>query len=504
MFFGLTNSPATFQTMMNDIFRDLIVEGVICVYLDNILIYTRTQEEHSQVTCMVLECLCQHQLYLKPEKCKFKQTKVEYLSLIISHGTAEMDPIKVARVAEWPEPRNKKEVQAFLGFVNFYQRFIQDFSHHARPLFDLTVKDTAWWWEPPQQAAFDALKHSVTSKPVLLFPNNDSPFRVEADSSDFATGAVLSQQSKEDGKWHPVAFYSKSLNAVERNYEIHDKEMLAIIWSFEEWRHFLEGARHKFEVWTDHKNLEYFCSAKKLNRCQARWSLYLANFDFSLHHKPGQSMGKPDALSRRADHGTGAGDNDNIVLLKPELFAICALEGIGAQEDAVAQAAQALQARQASGVKLVHADEWGLQDGLLTFRGSIYVPNIPELRLRQLHPVFNVVKLFPAPEDPIPGRRPKPPPPPVLVNDEEEYEVEEILDSRVFRGKLQFKVKWKRDGIEDISWEPQANVHAPGLVWNFYHRHPNAPKAIRGIYSISPADQAIRDFFYPVHQGAAS
>ncbi|KAG5329310.1 hypothetical protein C0989_009919, partial [Termitomyces sp. Mn162] len=116
-------------------------------------------------------------------------------------------------------------------------------------------KDTAWWWEPPQQAAFDALKQSVTSKPVLLFPNNDSPFHVEADSSDFATGAVLFQQSKEDGKWHLVAFYSKSLNAVEWNYEIYDKEMLAIIWSFEEWRHFLEGAQHKFEVWTDYKNL---------------------------------------------------------------------------------------------------------------------------------------------------------------------------------------------------------------------------------------------------------
>ncbi|KAG5720914.1 hypothetical protein E4T56_gene397 [Termitomyces sp. T112] len=190
------------------------------------------------------------------------------------------------------------------------------------------VKDTAWQWKPPQQAAFDALKQSVTSKPVLLFPNDDSPFYVEADGSDFATGAVLSQQLKEDGKWHPVAFYSKSLNAVGRNYEIHDKEMLAIIWSLEEWQHFLEGAWHKFEVWTDHKNLEYFHSTKKLNQHQAWWSLYLANFDFSLHHKPGWSMGKPDALSRRADHGTGAGDNYNIVLLKPELFAICVLEGI--------------------------------------------------------------------------------------------------------------------------------------------------------------------------------
>ena len=116
-----------------------------------------------------------------------------------------------------------------------------------------------------QHSRQDALKQAVTSKPVLLFPDDNSPFHVEADSSDFTTRAILSQQSRGDGKWHPVALYSKSLNTVEQNYEIHDKEMLAIIWSFEKWQHFLEGARHKFEVWTDHKNLEYFWMAKKLN-----------------------------------------------------------------------------------------------------------------------------------------------------------------------------------------------------------------------------------------------
>ncbi|KAG5732436.1 hypothetical protein E4T56_gene8388 [Termitomyces sp. T112] len=166
---------------------------------------------------------------LMPEQCEFEQIKVEYLGLVILHGIAEMDPIKVAGVVEWPELRNKKEVQAFLGFVNFYQKFIQDFSHHACPIFNLIVKDAAWQWESLQQTAFGALKQAVTSKPVLLFPDDDSLFCVEADSSDFATGAVLSQQSKEDGKWHLVAFYSKSLNAVEWNYEIHEKEMLAII-----------------------------------------------------------------------------------------------------------------------------------------------------------------------------------------------------------------------------------------------------------------------------------
>ncbi|KAG5735103.1 hypothetical protein E4T56_gene20497 [Termitomyces sp. T112] len=251
MFFGLTNSPTTFQTMMNNIFWDLIAEGIW------------------------YHLLCPGTPLLAPALPQAGEV------------TAEMDPVKVAGMAEWLEPKNKKKVQAFLGFANFYWRFIQDFSHHAHPLFDLTGKDVPWSWGLLEQTAFDTLKCTVTSRPVLLFSDDNSSFQVEANCSDFATGAMLSQQSLEDGKWHPVAFYSKSLNAVEWNYKIHDKEMLAIIQSFEKWQHILEGAQHKFEVWADHKNLKYFQTAKKLNCQQAWWSLYLANFDFSLHHKPG-------------------------------------------------------------------------------------------------------------------------------------------------------------------------------------------------------------------------
>jgi len=156
---------------------------------------------------------------------------------------------------------------------------------------------------------------AVTTALILASPQDSEPFRIEADSSDFASGAVLSQQLPGEDKWHPVAFYSKSLSPVERNYEIHDKEMLTIIRALEEWRHFLEGAQHLVEIWTDHKNLEYFMIAKKLNRRQARWSLYLACFDFKLVHHPGRFMGKPDALSRRPDHSKGTSDNEDIVLL---------------------------------------------------------------------------------------------------------------------------------------------------------------------------------------------
>ncbi|ESK83866.1 mary1-like reverse transcriptase, partial [Moniliophthora roreri MCA 2997] len=287
-----------------------------------------TKEEHDRVLALVLECLREHKLYLCVEKCEFIKEHIEYLGVIISHNKVEMDPVKVAGVAEWPVPTEKSEVQSFLGFTNFYRRFIADFSHFAHPLFCLTHNDVKWEWGKAEQDAFDTIKGFITSTPVLILPDSSKPYRIEADSSDFATGAVLSQQSAKDRKWHPVAFYSKSLNAVECNYEIHNKEMLAIIRALETWHHFLEGSPHSFEVWTDHKNLEYFCTAQKLNCCQACWSLYLSHFDFTLHHRPGHSMGKPDALSRRADHGKGEHDNEDIVLLDPKLFHICALEAV--------------------------------------------------------------------------------------------------------------------------------------------------------------------------------
>jgi hypothetical protein len=320
MYFSLTNSPAIFQTMMNGIFQDLITKGIVSVYLDDILIFTHSLEEHCWITCLVLDRMCKHKLYLWPEKCKFEKTRIEYLGIIISHNKVEIDSVKIAGVADWPTPSNKKEVQSFVSFVNFYQCFIPGFSHHAHTLFDLTMKDIRFIRGLPQEDSFMKLKELITSAPVLILLNDDLPFRLKADGSSIATGTVLSQQNVDNKLWHPIAFLSKALKLVERNYEIHDTKMLAIILGLEEWRHYLEGTRHPIEIWTDHKNLEYFQVAQKLNHQQAHWSLYLLCSSFMLHHKPGQSMGKPNALSRWADHGSGQGDNDNLTLLAPELF----------------------------------------------------------------------------------------------------------------------------------------------------------------------------------------
>jgi len=234
MFFGMTNSLATPQTMMNDIFRDLIAKGIMVVYLDNILIFTKTEEEHAKAIRWVLQVLQDNKLFLRPEKCEFCKEQIKYLGLGISENKVSIDPVKITEVQEWPTLENKTDVQAFLGFVNFYQRFIQDLSAKARPLFDLTHSEQVWTWSGKKQMAFKDLKTAVTTAPVLMFPQESDPFWVEADSSDFAIGAVLSQQSITDGKWHPMAFYSKSLSSVEQNYKIHDKEMLAIIHVLEE------------------------------------------------------------------------------------------------------------------------------------------------------------------------------------------------------------------------------------------------------------------------------
>ena len=158
-----------------------------------------------------MELLQKHGLSLKPEKCEFEKTSIEYLGVVVSHDSVKMDPAKVAGVSEWPTPSNKKEVQSFLGFTNFYRRFIEGFSHIARPLFSLTKGDSVFKWSFEEKLAFNTLKDKITSAPILALPDNSRPYCVESDSSDFAMGAVLSQKNPEDDKWHPITFLSKSV-----------------------------------------------------------------------------------------------------------------------------------------------------------------------------------------------------------------------------------------------------------------------------------------------------
>jgi len=269
MFFGMTNSPATFQAIMNEILRDLINEGKVAAFVDDVLVGTETKEGHDEIVEEILRRLEENNLYIKLEKCVWKVRKIGFLGVVIGPNGIEMEEEKVDRVLSWLEPKNVKDVRKFLGLANYYRRFIKDFAQVARPINVLMRKDVKWQWEVEQQKAFDKLKRVFTIKPVLVVLDLDKEFRVEAGTSNYTTGGVLSMKCL-DEMWRLVAFISKSLSDTERNYEIHDKEMLAVVRCLEVWRHFLEGAAIKFEIWTNHKNLKYFMKVQKLNRRQAR------------------------------------------------------------------------------------------------------------------------------------------------------------------------------------------------------------------------------------------
>ncbi|THH07173.1 hypothetical protein EW145_g3557 [Phellinidium pouzarii] len=395
MTFGLCNAPSTFQNMMNDIFYDLITKGVVIIYIDDILIFTEMMEENDEVVEEVLRRLLENDLFLKPEKCEFGQMSVEFLGIRIGNGEIQMVEEKVQGVKDWPVPTKLKEVESFLGFANFYRRFIKDFSKIAQPLNLLKKKDQAWTWGKEQQQAFDELKQRFCDEPVIVIPNPKRELRIEADASDYATGAVLSMKC-EDDKWRPCAYLSKSLNDVERNYDIHDKELLAIIRALEAWRHHLEGATHPFEIWSDHQNLQYFMTAKKLNRRQARWSLFLSRFNFTIIHKPGSSMSKVDLLSRRVDHKEGVeDDNKDVILLKPELFHINAtrqghvlingeeqnlLKRIRKSQEWDEPVVKAVEELRKTGRKVIRGEEWAEEQGLVLYRGKVYVPRDTQIR----------------------------------------------------------------------------------------------------------------------------
>jgi len=234
---------------MNDILGDLICIQLVIVYLDNILIFGTYLKEHKRLVKEVLKRLQFNDLYAKAEKCFFEQSSIKYLGVIISENKVQMDEEKLSRVLEWPVPTKVKQVQAFLGFVNFYRRFIENFTKMSKPLSDLTKKDSTWTWGKEQQNAFEVLKKAFTMAPVLRIPNDKDPFKLSTDTSDFATGAVLSQKDMQTNLWYPVAFFSKSLDVHERNYKIYDKELLAVIWRLEEYRHHLEGHPYKVEIW---------------------------------------------------------------------------------------------------------------------------------------------------------------------------------------------------------------------------------------------------------------
>ena len=319
--FGLANAPSTFQHYINDVLFEHL-DRFCTAYIDDILIYSDSLGEHKEHVRQVLAKLQAAGLQIDITKCDFYVQEVKYLGLIVSTSGIKMDPAKISAIVDWPTLRSVKDVQAFLGFANFYRRFIYGFSRIVRPLHRLTRKDVNFEWTAKCQEAFDKLKTAFITAPILAHFDPDLECIIETDASDFVTAGVMSQRGP-DGILRPVAFFSQKHSPAECNYEIYDKELLAIIRAFEEWRPKLEGSGMPVQVLTDHRNLEYFMTTKTLTRRQARWAEFLSQFNFKIQYRPGRLGTKPDALTRRSgDLPLGEGDSrlkyQNQVLLKPE------------------------------------------------------------------------------------------------------------------------------------------------------------------------------------------
>ena len=293
-------------------------------YLDNILIYSSNLREHKEHVRLVLAKLREFGIQANVDKCEFYVTETKYLGLIISTKGIKMDPAKVEAIQNWSTLTSVKNVRAFIGFCNFYRRFVLNFSKVAGPLNALTKKEVKFQWSSECGKAFSELKQRVCEALILQhFDTNEQCF-VETDFSDYVNAGVLSQPDG-NGILHPVAYFSRQMSPAKCNYKIYDKKLLAIIWCFEEWKPELEGAELPVKVLTDHKGLEYFMTTKKLTPRQARWAEFLSEYNFIISYQSGKRNKKADALTRKLNKRPSSKNDERLehrmqTLLPPQRF----------------------------------------------------------------------------------------------------------------------------------------------------------------------------------------
>ena len=303
--FGATNAPATFQRLMHDCLEELNMNWCI-VYLDDIIIFSDTKEEHLKRLEAVFQKLCAAGLKLKPSKCFFFREEIEYLGHVVSGKGISTNPKKIEAVSKWPTPRTVYDVRSFLGFVGYYRRFIKNFSRITKPIREVitglenqskrAAKKTYIEWTDAADTAFEHLKAMCVSTPILAYPNYQLPFTLHTDSSTDGLGGVLNQ--KQDGKMRVIAYASRSVSKAEANYPAHKLEFLALKWAVcEKFHEYLYGSK-PFEVFTDNNPLTYVLTSAKLDACGQRWVAKLANYNFSIKYRCGVSNTEADALSR--------------------------------------------------------------------------------------------------------------------------------------------------------------------------------------------------------------
>ncbi|KAL0559002.1 hypothetical protein IC582_003591 [Cucumis melo] len=293
MSFGLTNAPAVFMDLMNRVFREFLDTFVI-VFIDDILIYSKTEAEHEKHLCMVLQTLRDNKLYAKFSKCEFWLKQVSFLGHVVSKAGVSVDPAKIEAVTGWTRPSTVSEVRSFLGLAGYYRRFVENFSRIATPLTQLTRKGAPFVWSKACEDSFQTLKQKLVTAPVLTVPDGSGNFVIYSDASKKGLGCVLMQQGK------VVAYASRQLKSHEQNYPTHDLELAAVVFALKIWRHYLYD--EKIQIFTDHKSLKYFFTQKELNMRQRRWLELVKDYDCEILYHPGKANVVADALSRKVSH----------------------------------------------------------------------------------------------------------------------------------------------------------------------------------------------------------
>ncbi|KAL0539581.1 hypothetical protein IC582_023797 [Cucumis melo] len=293
MSFCLTNAPAVFMDLMNRVFREFLDTFVI-VFIDDILIYSKTEAEHEEHLRIVLQTLRDNKLYAKFSKCEFWLKQVSFLGHVVSKAGVSVDPAKIEAVIGWTRPSTVSEVRSFLGLAGYYRRFVENFSRIATPLTQLTRKGAPFVWSKACEDSFQNLKQKLVTAPVLTVSDGSGSFVIYSDASKKGLGCVLMQQGK------VVAYASRQLKSHEQNYPTHDLELAAVVFALKIWRHYLYG--EKIQIFTDHKSLKYFFTQKELNMRQRRWLELVKDYDCEILYHPGKANVVADALSRKVSH----------------------------------------------------------------------------------------------------------------------------------------------------------------------------------------------------------
>ena len=290
MSFGLTNAPAAFMELMNRVFHDYLDKFII-VFIDDILVYSKTREDHETHLRLALERLQSEKLYAKFSKCEFWLDRVMFLGHIVSEEGVVVDPTKIEAIINWKQPKTVTEIRSFLGLAGYYRRFVEAFARLAGPLTALTRKDHKFVWNERCEQSFQELKRRLTTAPVLTIPQGTEGFEIYCDASKQGLGAVLMQHGK------VVAYASRQLKEYETRYPTHDMELAAVVFALKMWRHYLYGLHCK--IFTDHKTLKYIFTQKNLNVRQVRWLELLSDYDIDIQYHPGKANKVADALSRK-------------------------------------------------------------------------------------------------------------------------------------------------------------------------------------------------------------